>query len=154
MAALGVLIFGSVRFLSKKVTKLNFFSKKTKTEPKLVQTDRFWFSSVRFFREKTCSNRFGSVFPVWLGFLQVWLGFFLFFSVSVRFSFFGFRLIKPKLNQTSPFFLNFNWFNRFFSQFGFFDYFFSGFLGFFLTPRQHGWILHTNNYFLIIFFSY
>jgi len=48
----------TVRFLSKKVTKSNFFKKKTKP----VQTDRFRFGSVRFFREKTGSNRFGSVF--------------------------------------------------------------------------------------------
>jgi hypothetical protein len=47
----GVIIFGSVRFLSKKVTKPKFFflKKKTETEPKPGQTDRFWFSSVRFF---------------------------------------------------------------------------------------------------------
>jgi hypothetical protein len=46
-----VIIFGSVRFLSKKVTKpkLFFFEKKTETEPKPGQTDRFRFGSVRFF---------------------------------------------------------------------------------------------------------
>jgi len=44
---LGVIIFGSVRFLSKKLTKLNFFfEKKTETEPKPGQTDRFRFGSV------------------------------------------------------------------------------------------------------------
>jgi len=42
-----VIIFGSVRFLSKKVTKSKFFYfKKTEIEPKPGQTDRFWFSSV------------------------------------------------------------------------------------------------------------
>jgi hypothetical protein len=40
----GVLIFGLVWFLSKKVIKLNFFIKKTK--PKPVQTDRFQFGLV------------------------------------------------------------------------------------------------------------
>jgi hypothetical protein len=41
----GLIIFGSVRFLSKKVTKPKFFffEKKTETEPKPGQTDRFRF---------------------------------------------------------------------------------------------------------------
>jgi hypothetical protein len=49
---------------------------------KPVQTDRFRFG---FFRTKTGSNRFGSVFPVWLGFS----GLTRFFSGlgSVRFGF-------------------------------------------------------------------
>ena len=43
----GVIIFGLVRFLSTKVTKLIFFfEKKTETEPKPGQTDRFRFGSV------------------------------------------------------------------------------------------------------------
>jgi len=41
----GVIIFGSVRFLSKKVIKSKFFFLK-KTEPKPGQTDRFWFGLV------------------------------------------------------------------------------------------------------------
>jgi hypothetical protein len=106
----GMIIFCSVRFgfYKKEVIKPIFFFK-TETEPKPVQTNQFWF-----FRTKTGSNRFGSVFfPVW-----VWFGFF------------GFRLIKPKPNRTGRFFKIFNRFNRFFSRFGFFSYFFSGFLGF------------------------
>jgi len=77
---LGVIIFCLVRFLSKKVTKLKlfFFEKKTKTEPKPGQTDRFRFG---FFRAKTGSNRFGSVFPVLAWFSRFWLGFFRFGSV-------------------------------------------------------------------------
>jgi hypothetical protein len=58
-------VHSSVRFLSKKVTKPNFFKK---------NRNRFkptGFGSVRFFREKTGSNRFGSVFSVWLGFGSV-----------------------------------------------------------------------------------
>jgi hypothetical protein len=98
----GVIIFGSVWFLSKNKNQIKiFFLKKTETGSNRPV-------SVRFFRTKTSSNRFGSVFPVWLGFLQfgsvfsslarfspVWLGFFLVlarffrfgsvFSVSVRF---------------------------------------------------------------------
>ena len=90
-----MIIFGSVRFLSKKVIKLNFFffEKKTETEPKPGQTDRFRFGSVRFFEGK---NRFK---PVWLGFsgfglvFSVFSGFGLVFSVfsgfgSVWLSFF------------------------------------------------------------------
>jgi len=94
---LGVIIFGSVRFLSKKVTKLKFFFwKKTETEPKPGQTDQFRFGSVLFFRAKTGSNRFGSVFPVlarfsrfWLGFFRFWLGFFRFSSVFLVWLGFG-----------------------------------------------------------------
>jgi hypothetical protein len=46
MAALGVLIFGSVRFLSKKVTKPNFFSKKPKPNQNWFKPTGF--GSVRF----------------------------------------------------------------------------------------------------------
>jgi hypothetical protein len=82
---------------------LNYFIfKKTETELKSGQTDRFWFG---FFRAKTGSNRLGSVFPVLARF----------FSGFFRFGFFGFLLIKPKPNQTGWFFQNFNRFNRFFS---------------------------------------
>jgi hypothetical protein len=51
------------------------------------------FGSIRFFRIKIESNRFGSVF--------------LFGFDSVRFGFFGFRLIKPKPNGTGQFFSKF-----------------------------------------------
>jgi hypothetical protein len=99
-----VIIFGSVRFLSKKVTKLKFFffEKKTETEPKPGQTNRFRFGFLgkkpvqtglaRFsqfwlgfsgfgsvFSVLARFFRFGSVFPVWLGFFSGFL------SVSVRF---------------------------------------------------------------------
>jgi len=124
-----VIIFGSVQFLSKKVTKPKFFLKKTETEPKPGQTDWFRCSSIRFFRAKTDSNRFGSVL----------LGFFRFFSDfgSVRFGFFGFWLIKPKPNRTGRFFQNFN---RFFFSVWFFRLFFfwfsrfNRFFWFFCSP--------------------
>ena len=61
------------------------------------------------------SNRF------WFCFFPFWFGFFRFGSVWIRFGFFGFKLIKPKLNRTGRFFQNFN---RFFLRFGFFNYFF------------------------------
>jgi len=94
------IIFGSVRFLSKKVTKPKLFFLKKKPNRNRVKPTGF--GSVRFFRAKTSSNRFGSVFLVlarfsrfWLGF-SVWLGFFLVFCWfrfgSVRFfQFFGYK---------------------------------------------------------------
>jgi len=88
-----VIIFGPVWFSSKRITKPNL-KKKTETEPKPGQTDRFRFG---FLVQK----------PVQTALAQFWLGFFglarffrfgLVFSVSVRFGFFSFLLIKPKLN--------------------------------------------------------
>ena len=145
----GVIIFGSVRFLSKKVTKPKFFflKKKTETGSNRPVSVRFgsvflgqkpvwlgfsgfgsvfsvlaWFFPVFF--GLAMFFRFGSVFPVWLGFL----------SVSVRFGFFSFWFIKPKPNQTSRFFQKFN---RFFFSVQFFLFRFSRFnrfSGFFAHP--------------------
>ena len=73
--------FGSV-FIKKSNQTENFLKKKTKTEPT-------GFGSVRFFRAKTGSNRFGSVFSIFFGFGSIFSVlarfFFRFFSVSVRF---------------------------------------------------------------------
>ena len=99
-----MIIFSLVWFLSKKITKLKFF-KKNRNRFKLTG-----FGLVRFFRTKTGSNWFDSIFSVWIGFpvwisFSVWLSFSgltWFFFVWFRFSFFGFRLIKPKPNQTEP----------------------------------------------------
>jgi len=66
----GVIIFGSVRFLSKKITKPKLKKNQNRFKPT-------GFGSVRFFRTKTGLARF----------------FFVFFRF--RFGFFGFRLIKP-----------------------------------------------------------
>jgi len=158
---LGVIIFYSIRFLSKKKIKPIFLLKK----PKPVQTDRFWFGFLGqkpvqtdrfrfgFLGKKPVQTglalffRFGSVlawfFPVWLGFFalvrffaSLTRFFFQFFSVWVRFYFFGFSLIKPKPNRTGWFFQNFN---RFFFTIRFFWLFFfrfSWFFSFFLTPTQ------------------
>jgi len=125
--------FGLVFFF--KVTKPNFFFKKTKTSsnwPVLVRFDLVfydktgsnWFDSVLF--------RFGSVLA---RFFLVWVG-------LIWFGFFGFRLIKPKLNWTGWFFQNFNRFNWLFFKVRFFRlFFFFGFLGFLvflLTPNWKG----------------
>jgi hypothetical protein len=79
-----VFIFVSVRFLSKEVTKLNFFFKK----PKPFQTDRFWFG---FLEQKPVQTGLTRFFPVWLGFFGFCSVFFLFGSVLARFfsGFFG-----------------------------------------------------------------
>jgi hypothetical protein len=64
---IGVIIFGSVQFLPKK-SKL-IFKKKTKTEPKLVQNDRFQFGLV-ILEQKPKTNQlawfflFGLIFSV------------------------------------------------------------------------------------------
>jgi hypothetical protein len=70
--------FGSV--FIKKSNQTEFFLKKTETEPKPVQTDRFWFG---FLEQK----------PVQTGLAR-------FFSGFVRFGFFGSRLKKPKPNRS------------------------------------------------------
>ena len=77
---LGVIIFGSVRFLSKKYNQAGFFLKKTKTES--VQTDQLRSGSVIL--EK---NRFK---PVWFGFFRVGSIFFRVGSVFL----FGLGLVQ------------------------------------------------------------
>ena len=136
-----MIIFGSVRFLSKtsNQTEKNNLKKKTKTGSNRQVSVRFGF-----FREKTGSNRFGSVFPVLAWFFRfgsvfqfgsvfpVWLGFgsvfFRIFFSSVRF----FRFFAYK-TETKPagffkiligligfffrfFFSRFNWFFDFFAH--------------------------------------
>ena len=62
------------------------------------------FGSVRFFRTKTGSNRFGSVFSVWLGLLGFGSVFFQFFSAWVWFGsvrFFWFQVYKTKTEPKS-----------------------------------------------------
>ena len=145
-----MIIFGSVRFLSKKVTKpkKKKFEKKTETGSNRPVSVRFG----SFFKEKPVQTGLARFSRFWLGFFWFWLGFFglarffrfgsvlarfgsVFFLVfcrfrfgSVRFGFFSFLFIKPKLNRTGRFFQKFNRFNRFFFRFGFFNYFFSSFL--------------------------
>jgi hypothetical protein len=113
----------------------------------LVQTDRFRFGLVRLglvFRTKTGSNRFGSVFSVWLGFRSVfsglarffqWLGLVRFFSGfffgSVRFSRFQTYETKTEpviflkiLIGLIDFFLRFDFFGYFFFIFSIFQFFY------------------------------
>jgi hypothetical protein len=128
-----MLIFGSVRFgfYQKKVTKPKYFFKKNRNQFKLTG-----FVSVRFFRTKTGSNWFGLFFRFGSVLARFFADLARFFSVWVRFGFFGFRLIKPKLNWP-VFFKILIGLIGFFSRFDFFGYFFSGFLsflGFFAHP--------------------
>jgi hypothetical protein len=115
--------FGSVFIKKSNQTEILFLKKKTESGSNRPVLVRFGF-----FRAKTGSNWFSSVFPVlarfsrfWLGFsglARFWLGLAQFFSgflsVSVQFGSFGFLFIKPKPNRTGRFFQKFNRFNRFF----------------------------------------
>jgi hypothetical protein len=110
---LGVIIFCSIRFLSKKIIKQKFFIKqKTESSSNRSVSVRFGFFGqklvqiglARFF------FRFGSVFS---GLARFFFWFFRF-----GFGFFGFKFIKP--NWTGRFFQNFNRFNRFFYYFFYF----------------------------------
>jgi hypothetical protein len=65
----------------KKNNQTDFFKK---TKPKPVQTDRFRFGSVWFFRTKTGLNRFGLVFLVWLGFFRFGFGSVRFFAYKTK----------------------------------------------------------------------
>jgi hypothetical protein len=109
-------LFGLIFIKKNNQTELFFLKKKTETGSNRPVSVRFGF-----FREKTGSNRFDSIFPVLARFFSGFL------SVSVRFGsvFFCFLFIKPKPNRTDRFFQKFN---RFFFQFNFFDYFFFNFL--------------------------
>jgi hypothetical protein len=104
--------FGSV--FIKKITKSNFFFKKTKTRSNLPV-------SVWFFRAKTGSNWFGSIFPVFSvfsGFGSVFFGLTRFFSVLFS-RFFTYK------TETEPagFFKILIGLIGFFSQFNFFGFF-------------------------------
>ena len=120
--------FGSVRFLSKKVTTLNFFIKKNRNR---TGTGSNWPVSIRFgfLGQKPVQTGLTWFF----GLTRFFASLAQFFSVWVRFGFFGFRLIKPKPNWTGRFFQNFN---RFFFIVRFFNYFFPIFsvFWFFFSP--------------------
>ena len=145
--------FGSVFIKKNNQTEIFFLKKK----PKPGQTDRFRFG---FFRAKTGSNRFGSVFPVLARFSRFWLGFLGFgsvfsglarffsgfLSVSVRFSFFGSLFIKPKPNRSGQFFQKITRFNRFFFSIRFFWFFFSGLLGLISFPI----FLLTSSFYVVL----
>ena len=81
--------FRSVFIKKSNQTEIFFLKKKTETEPKPGQTDRFQFGSVRFFRAKTGLARFSGFGSVFSGLTRFFSGF---LSVSVRFGFFGFLL--------------------------------------------------------------
>jgi hypothetical protein len=83
-----VIIFDSVQFLSKTITKPKFFFLKKNWNQTETGSNRLVSVRFDFLRAKTGSNWFGSVFLVlarfyrfWLGFFLFWLGFFRFGSV-------------------------------------------------------------------------
>jgi hypothetical protein len=96
---------GSVFIKKSNQTEIIFFLKK-KPKPNRNRVKPTGFGSVFYGK-----NRFK---PVWLGFsgfgsvfsglARFWLVFSGFLSVSVRFGFFGFLVIKPKPNRTGRFF--------------------------------------------------
>jgi hypothetical protein len=116
-----------------------FIKKNNETEilKKKTETSSHRLVSVRFFRTKTGSNRFGLVFSVLARFFAGLARFF-------RFGFFRFRLIKPKPNRTGWFFQNFN---RFFFMVRFFRFFFC-FLGFSVFLLTSNCIYIIMNYFV------
>ena len=128
--------FGSV-FIKKSNQSEIFFFKKIKTEPT-------GFGSVRFFRAKTGSNRFDSVFSVFFGFGSIFSVlarfFFWFFSVSVRFGLVFLVFAYKTETEPSGFFKIFIGLILFFFCSVFSVIFFSDFLGlicfliFLLTP--------------------
>ena len=131
----GVIIFGLVRFLSKKVTKPKlFFLKKnwnrTETGSNRPVSVRFGFLGQK--PVQTGLARFSRFFSVWLGFS----GLARFFPVFCRFRFRSVRFFGYKTE--TGFFKNLIGLIGFF-RFGFFGYFFScffcliGFLIFLLT---------------------
>ena len=64
-----MIIFGSIRFLyKKKSNQINFFLKKTETELKPVQTDRFRFG---FLGQKPVQPVLDRFFPIFSGFGSV-----------------------------------------------------------------------------------
>jgi hypothetical protein len=81
--------FGSV--FIKKSNQIEI-KKKTETEPKPGQTDRFRFG---FLGPKPFQTGLARFFPVMLGFFGL---------ARFVFGFFGFRLIKPKPNRIGRFF--------------------------------------------------
>jgi hypothetical protein len=136
---LGVIIFGSVRFLSKKVIKPKFFFEK-KPKPNRNWVKLAGFGSVRFgfLGQKPVQTGLARFFWFWLGFFRfgsvfpVWLGFFLVFCRfrfgSVRF--FGYKteteLNRPVFSKKKKIrfgffgfffrFSRFNWFSGFFAH--------------------------------------
>jgi phage shock protein PspC (stress-responsive transcriptional regulator) len=83
LSELGVIIFGSVRFLSKKVTKPKFFFKKIETRSNRPVSVRFGFLGKK--PVQTGLARFFSVFPVLARFFRFGSVFFGFGSVFLVF---------------------------------------------------------------------
>jgi len=93
-----VMLLFAIQILKEISNKKKILKKKPKQNRNGVKPTGF--GSVRFFRAKTGSNRFGSVFPVLARFFFRFFGLArFFFRFFVGFGFFGFLLIKPKPNR-------------------------------------------------------
>jgi hypothetical protein len=85
-----VIIFGSIRFLSKKSNQTKKIFKKNKPKPNQNRVKPTGFSSVLFFygKNQLVQTSLARFFRFWLGFLgffRFWLSFFQFGSVLARF---------------------------------------------------------------------
>jgi hypothetical protein len=89
--------FSSIFIKKDNQTEIFFFKKKPKPNRNRVKPTGFGSVRFGFFRAKTGSNRFGSVFSVWLGFSGLARFFSGFLSVSVRF--FWFFVYETEPNQ-------------------------------------------------------
>jgi hypothetical protein len=101
----------------KKSNQTEFCFLKKKPKPNRNRVKPTGFGSVRFFRAKTGSNRFGSVFPVWLGFSGLARFFFRFFVGFGSVRFFQFFVYKT---EPAGFFKKLIGLIGFFFRFGFF----------------------------------
>jgi hypothetical protein len=112
-----VIIFGSVRFLSKKVTKPKYFFFEKKPKPNRNRVKPTGFGSVRFgfCREKTGSNRFGSVFSGLARFFRFGSVLARFGSVFCRFRFGSVFSVFVYKTEPAGFFKNLIGLIRFFS---------------------------------------
>jgi len=141
LLGLGVIFFVRFGFYKKKNNQTKyFFLKKTETGSNRTVSVRLIFWT------KTGSNRFGSIFPVWLGFFNlgsVW--------------FFRFQAYKTETELVGFFKILIG----FFSRFGFFSYFFlftqfNQFFIFLLIPNldPRFTITHIHNIYIFSRFNY
>ena len=160
--------FGSVFIKKNNQTEIFFFKKINwnRTETGSNRPVSVRFGSVQFFRAKTGSNRFGSVFPVLAQFFRfgsvfpVWLGFGSFFSgfLSVSVRFFRFFCLENQ-NRTEPasFFKNLiglisffsvRFFRLFFFRFSRFNWFYCFFCStlFIIENKKLDWFLTSRSF--------
>jgi hypothetical protein len=150
---LGVIIFGSVRFLSKKVTKLKFFfEKKPKPNRNRVKLASFGLVRFCFLGQKPVQTGLARFFRFWLGFLgfgSVFSGFGSVFFGLARF--FWFDSVLALFFRFGSVLARF--FFRFFVGFGSVRFGFFGFLFIKPKPNRTGrFFQKINRFFSVRFF--